>query len=138
MGIVGGGAPDCIDSRTPVDSDVALPLDAVAMFPSMAELRIATLDPGAETSVVAYLGDGSLHHNIWPSRDDAALRDRIREAVKDVVAELSGSFSAEHGIGLTKRPTMERRKDPAALALMRQNNAAMDSQGVLNVGKVVG
>ncbi len=126
------------DPRPPVDSDVALPLDAVATFLSMAETRIAKLDPDAETFVVAHLGDGNVHHTIWPSRDDATLRDTIRETVEDVVAELKGSFSAEHGIGLTKRPTMERRKDPAALAVMRQIKAALDPKGILNPGKVLG
>ncbi len=131
-------AEACIDPRTPVDSDVALPLDGVATFLAEAERRIALLDPDAETFVVAHLGDGNVHHTVWPSRDDAMLRDRIRETVEDVVVELSGSFSAEHGIGLTKGPTMERRKDPAALAVMRLLKAALDPKGVLNAGKVVG
>ena len=107
------------------------------MARSMAETRTDALDPAAKTSFVAHLGDGNLHHTIWPSRDAAALRDLIRETVEDLVAELSGGFSAEHGIGLTKRPTMERRKDPAALAVMRLVRAALDPKGVLNVGKVV-
>ena len=126
-----------VDPRKPVDSDVALPLDAVATFLSDAARRIARLDPDAETLIVAHLGDGNVHHTIWPSRDDAVLRDRIRETVEDVVVGLHGSISAEHGIGLTKRPTMERRKDPAALAVMRLVKAALDPKGVLNVGKVV-
>ena len=126
------------DPRPPVDSDVALPLDAVAPFLSQAAARIASLDPHAETFIVAHLGDGNVHHTIWPSRDDATLRDAIRETVEDVVSELAGSFSAEHGIGLTKRPTMARRKDPAALAVMRQIKAALDPKGILNPGKVLG
>ena len=126
-----------VDARAPVDSDVALPLESVATFLAEAERRIALLDPAAETLVVAHLGDGNVHHTVWPSRNDAVLRDVIRETVEDVVVGLHGSFSAEHGIGLTKRPTMERRKDPAALAVMRLVKAALDPRGVLNGGKVV-
>ena len=41
------------------------------------------------------------------------------EAVEDVVQELHGSFSAEHGVGLSKLNSMARRKDPVALEVMR-------------------
>ena len=57
--------------------------------------------------------------------------------VEDAVAELGGSFSAEHGIGLAKRGTMARRKDPVALDVMRAIKGALDPHGILNPGKVL-
>jgi len=120
-----------------VDSDVSLPLDRVALFLDRMAGHVAQLDPAADVMVVAHLGDGNIHHTIWPTRDDAGLRDLLRETVEDVVTDLGGSFSAEHGIGLTKLPSMARRKNPAALEVMRQIKAALDPKGVLNPGKVV-
>jgi FAD/FMN-containing dehydrogenase len=125
-------------SRHPImDTDVAVPVDQVGTFLDRIHARVATLDPGAETLTVAHLGDGNLHFNVWPTRDDEALDDALREAVDDVVADLGGSFSAEHGIGVSKLPSMAERKDPVALDLMRTIKAALDPKGLLNPGKVV-
>ena len=86
---------------------------------------------------MAHLGDGNLHYTALPTRDDPALHDAVVEAVEDIVADLGGSFSAEHGIGLSKRATMARRKDPVALDVMRAIKAALDPKNTLNPGKVL-
>jgi FAD/FMN-containing dehydrogenase len=49
---------------------------------------------------------------------------------------LQGSFSAEHGIGLSKRNSMARRKDPVALEMMRAIKTALDPKNLMNPGKV--
>ncbi|GAB1364749.1 FAD-binding oxidoreductase [Rhodobacter sp.] len=120
-----------------VDCDVCVPLDRVADFLDRAEARLVALDPGFRSLTVAHLGDGNLHYSAFPSRDDPALKDRVMEVVEDVVQDLGGSFSAEHGIGLSKLPSMRRRKDPVALEVMRAVKAALDPGGVMNPGKVV-
>lgn len=120
-----------------VDTDVCLPLDKVEAFLSEALRRLDALDPGARTLTVAHLGDGNLHFTAYPTRDDKALKDKVMETVEDVVAELGGSFSAEHGVGLSKLNSMSRRKDPVALDVMRAVKAALDPQNLLNPGKVI-
>ena len=120
-----------------VDCDVCVPVDRVDSFLRLAEARLAALDPGFATQVVAHLGDGNLHFSVLPTRDDPALMDALMEAVEDVVQDLGGSFSAEHGIGLSKLPAMRRRKDPVALDVMRAVKAALDPGGVMNPGKVI-
>jgi len=52
------------------------------------------------------------------------------------VQKLRGSFSAEHGVGISKLSTMKRRKDPVALAAMRAIKQALDPKGILNPGKM--
>jgi FAD/FMN-containing dehydrogenase len=120
-----------------VDSDIAVPLDRVADFLSAMTARLQALDPGARELVVAHLGDGNIHHSAFPTRADAALEDAIRAAVEDLAVSMGGSFSAEHGIGLTKLPSMARRKDPVALDVMRAVKAALDPQGLMNPGKLL-
>ncbi|MFN3993446.1 MAG: FAD-binding oxidoreductase [Tabrizicola flagellatus] len=120
-----------------VDTDVCLPLDKVDTFLTQAIARLETLDPGARTITVAHLGDGNLHFTAYPTRDDRALKDRVLEAIEDVVADLGGSFSAEHGVGLSKLSSMRRRKDPVALDVMRTVKLALDPQGLMNPGKVI-
>ncbi len=120
-----------------VDTDVALPLDRVDPFLTRALAAVEGIDPGAATNTVAHLGDGNLHFTIFPTRTDKVLDEALTEAVEDIVTDLGGSFSAEHGIGLSKLSSMRRRKDPAALDLMRALKTAFDPAGILNPGKTV-
>lgn len=120
-----------------VDTDVCLPLDKVEAFLAQAIHRLEALDPGAKTITVAHLGDGNLHFTAYPTRDDKALKDSVMEAIEDVVADLGGSFSAEHGVGLSKLPSMSRRKDPVALDVMRAVKRALDPDNRMNPGKVI-
>ena len=123
--------------RPIVVTDIAVPLDMVATFLQRIEARLPALDPGAESISVAHLGDGNVHYTVWPSTDDASVHDAINEAVEDEVLRLGGSFSAEHGIGTSKLPSMRRRKNPVALDAMRAIKAALDPAGIMNPGKVL-
>lgn len=118
-------------------NDVALPVDRVETFLARVRRRLDDIDPDAREFVVAHLGDGNVHYTVWPTTPDAATHETIREAVEDIVLELGGSFSAEHGIGTSKLGSMARRKDPAVLEAMRRVKAALDPAGVLNPGKVI-
>ena len=59
------------------------------------------------------------------------------EAVEEETIALGGSFSAEHGIGLSKLPAMGRYKDPVAMEVMRTIKRALDPNGIMNPGKVL-
>ena len=120
-----------------IDTDVALPLDKVVTFLDLIHARLPDLDPDCETLSVAHLGDGNVHFTVFPTRDDPALYDAVVEAVEDVVQELGGSFSAEHGVGLAKLPSMARRKDPVALEVMRAIKTALDPDNRMNPGKIL-
>ena len=126
-----------INRQPTIDTDIALPLHLVPEFFTRFDARLPALDPGADTLSVAHLGDGNIHFTVYPSRDDPALYDAVVEAVEDIVQDLHGSFSAEHGVGLSKLKTMARRKDPVALDVMRAVKAALDPQGLMNPGKVI-
>jgi FAD/FMN-containing dehydrogenase len=86
---------------------------------------------------VAHLGDGNLHFAAWPESRDADVHRAINRAVEEETIALGGSFSAEHGIGLSKLPAMVLHKDPVALGVMRAVKRALDPQGIMNPGKVV-
>ncbi len=120
-----------------VDTDVCVPVDKVAEFMDLALSRLRALDDRAETITVSHLGDGNLHFTIWPSSQDPQTHDAIREMVEDVTLQLGGSFSAEHGIGLSKLRSMKRRKNAVALEVMRRIKQALDPKGIMNPGKVI-
>ncbi|MEO0772708.1 MAG: FAD-binding oxidoreductase [Pseudomonadota bacterium] len=124
--------------RSPiVDNDIAVPTDSVQTLVERLHARTKALDPGAGILNVGHLGDGNLHFAAWPSTDDAEVHQQIGLAVEEETVALGGSFSAEHGVGLSKKPTMARHKDPVALAVMRQIKAALDPNNIMNPGKVL-
>jgi FAD/FMN-containing dehydrogenase len=57
--------------------------------------------------------------------------------VHDIVVELGGSISAEHGIGRTRLAELEHYKQPVELTMMRAVKQALDPKGIMNPGKVV-
>jgi FAD/FMN-containing dehydrogenase len=120
-----------------VDTDVSLPLDRVEEFLALARRCLHEIDPGAEDFIVAHLGDGNVHYSAYPTRDDPDHAEAIRAAVDAAAVTLGGSFSAEHGIGLMKLPSMRVHKDPVALEVMRSLKAALDPKGLLNPGKAI-
>jgi len=58
----------------------------------------------------------------------------IKTAIHDLVHELGGSVSAEHGIGRLKVKDLERYSDPAKLSALRAIKAALDPNGIMNPG----
>lgn len=124
-----------------IDFDVALPLGGVARFLASMGSQLHALSPNATEHIVCHLGDGNIHYSVVPegNRDGipASLRRAVTEAVEDQVNALGGSFSAEHGIGLSKRASMRRQKDPVALDVMRSIKQALDPKGIMNPGKVI-
>jgi FAD/FMN-containing dehydrogenase len=125
-------------SRKPlVNNDIAVSLDNVSVFLEQMDARLRDLDPDAKSITVAHLGDGNIHYTVWPSSGAPAHKDAIMEACEDVALGLRGSFSAEHGIGVTKLPSMARRKDAVAVEAMRAIKSALDPLNILNPGKVI-
>ena len=120
-----------------VNSDIAVPLDRVTEFLQQMEALLPQLDAGAETIIVSHLGDGNVHYAVWPKSSDPAVHSAIMESVEDVTLSLGGSFSAEHGIGKTKLPSMQRRKNKPALNAMWAIKQALDPNNILNPGKVI-
>ncbi|MDE0994865.1 MAG: FAD-binding oxidoreductase [Rhodospirillales bacterium] len=119
-----------------IDTDVAVPLDDVSKFLEQVSVRVKEIDPNGEELYISHLGDGNLHYNFYPSDTSGALKEPIIKVIEDVVLGLNGSFSAEHGIGLSKKNSMSRRKDPIALEMMSAIKTAFDPKNLMNPGKV--
>lgn len=124
--------------RQPViENDIAVATDRMEDLIARVEAVSRAIDPGIENTGVAHLGDGNLHYVGWPSREDPALCRAVQQTIEEEVIALGGSFSAEHGVGLSKLPAMAAHKDPVALAMMRAIKAAVDPNGIMNPGKLL-
>ena len=79
--------------------DVGVPAAALAEFAARVRERIAAVAPGARVWLFGHLGDGNVHVNVvGPEPGDEA----VDEAVLRLAAELGGTISAEHGVGVAK------------------------------------
>jgi FAD/FMN-containing dehydrogenase len=121
--------------------DISVPLAAIPAFIAEAPGRLAQIGD-YRINCFGHLGDGNLHYNVFPQpgrtrADHEAERADIKRCVHDLVHELGGSVSAEHGIGRLKVDDLERYGDPAKLAAMRAIKAALDPKGIMNPGAVL-
>ncbi len=74
------------------------------------------------------------------SADPAAYLARwgkLTGIINQIVDDLDGSFSAEHGIGRVKKDELRRYRSPVEVDLMRTVKRALDPRNLMNPGKVV-
>lgn len=121
--------------------DISVPLGALADFITEGGKRIAALGD-FRINCFGHVGDGNLHYNVFPMpgktrADHMVERDHIKRVVHDLVHEMGGSVSAEHGVGRLKVDDLERYADPTKLAVMRRIKAALDPLGIMNPGAVL-
>ncbi|AYD04127.1 FAD-binding oxidoreductase [Neorhizobium sp. NCHU2750] len=116
--------------------DISLPMNR--MDDAIAEMRrqIASLAPGATMIAYGHMADSNLHLAILPA-DAADDLGAAVTAVYDVVGQSDGSISAEHGIGILKRPYLSRSRSPEELALMRRLKNMLDPADILNRGRIL-
>ena len=122
--------------------DIAVAVGRIPEFIREAQAALEKRFPDVRLICFGHLGDGNLHYNAYlPDRlrSDAAARDAhdVTTTVYDIVQQYGGSFSAEHGIGLSKVAELAHYKSPVELDLMRTVKRALDPQGLLNPGKVL-
>lgn len=136
-----GIAESLFATGLPHKNDISLPIAALEPFCAELEQLFARDYPGWEICLFGHIGDGNLHVNVMKpealseadfyARTDAADRDLF-----GLVARYRGSISAEHGVGLLKKPYLSYSRSPAELALLRRVKQALDPLGILNPGKI--
>ena len=87
-----------------------------------------------------HAGNGNIHVNLLIDPDDVtqlADAEACLSELFDLVLQLQGTLSGEHGIGMVKRQYVSRELDPVALQLMQQLKHQFDPEGLLNPGKAI-
>lgn len=125
-----------------IKHDISVPVAAIPAFIARASVIVQRLCPGARPVPFGHMGDGNVHYNVSqpPGMDKARfleLWEPMNRAIHDLVCDLSGSISAEHGIGQLKRDELKRVKSEVELDLQRRIKAALDPNGIMNPGKVI-
>jgi FAD/FMN-containing dehydrogenase len=125
-----------------IKHDVSVPTPKIAEFITRAAAVVERVCPGARPVPFGHFGDGNVHYNVsQPAGMNRArylhLWEPMSRAVHELVAQLGGSISAEHGIGRLKRAELPLVKGAVELDMMRRIKAALDPNGILNPGKLL-
>ena len=125
-----------------IKHDIAVPVSRIAEFIACADLALAAAFPEVRIVCFGHIGDGNLHYN--QSKPDAQSNgefieqtEAVNRIVHDLVHQLGGSISAEHGLGQLKREEVLRYKSATEMEMMRAVKQALDPRGLMNPGKLL-
>jgi len=117
--------------------DVSLAISDIEDYVDEVNARLGERWPEFTNMAFGHLGDGNVHLIVGVGDDSAEARHGVEEIVYGCLRSRGGSVSAEHGIGLEKKPWLSVSRSEPELALMRTLKQALDPKGILNPGKVL-
>ncbi|WP_024335465.1 FAD-binding oxidoreductase [Desulfotignum balticum] len=125
-------APDIISE------DVTVPVSRV---PEMVRRIVQIADRHKlRVGILAHAGDGNMHPMIPADKSNAEEWERVMAVFDEIfraAADLEGTLSGEHGIGLAKAKYLPLVMDPGTIDFMKTIKQAVDPDGILNPGKFV-
>ncbi|MGB5690554.1 MAG: FAD-binding oxidoreductase, partial [Woeseiaceae bacterium] len=117
--------------------DVSLRSADIGRYVSQVEASIKACLPQASVIAFGHLGDNNVHVSVGGVEWGEASIRSVEQAVYGCLEAFAGAISAEHGIGLEKRPYLPISRTDAEIELMRSLKRMLDPNNILNPGKVV-
>lgn len=118
--------------------------DVTVPIPKLVQLinKVSDIAESKKILWAAYghAGDGNLHANLLVDPDNPEEMARVEKARKElleVVVEMGGTISGEHGIGSAKRDFIGLELSPETIDVQRAIKKALDPRNILNPGKVL-
>lgn len=120
-----------------INEDVVVPVSALPEFLQgltrlSAKHRLSNVNFG-------HAGNGNIHVNLLvnpESGDEMQRAEMCLNEIFDLVIELNGTLSGEHGVGSEKRAYIGKEIDPATMELMKEIKRVFDPNNILNPGKL--
>ncbi|MCJ1310520.1 hypothetical protein MMC25_004184 [Agyrium rufum] len=100
---------------------------------------IGETDQHPVVDVVGYghMGDSNLHLNVPTRRFDREVENLLEPFVYEFVSKKKGSISAEHGLGIAKKPYISYSRSETMIRLMKQIKDLYDPKGIMNPYKYI-
>lgn len=132
---------ETISVFTPYKNDVSVLIVHLGDFIDDIEQIVKDNYPDFEICWFGHIGDGNLHLNILKpdnlTKDDFFAKcQTVNKYVFETVKKYKGSISAEHGVGMTKKPYLDYTRSPIEIEYMKAVKAVFDPNGIMNRGKV--
>ena len=132
---------ESIAPRTPYKNDISVVVSRVPGFLRDIDQVVTEHYPDFEIIWFGHIGDGNLHLNILKP-EDMAKEDffekcqQVNQWVFEIVQKYEGSVSAEHGVGMTKKPYLHYTRSEAEIAYLKGIKQVFDPNGIMNPGKI--
>ncbi|MBE03396.1 FAD-binding oxidoreductase [Marinobacter lutaoensis] len=132
---------ESIAPRTPYKNDISVVVSRVPGFLREIDQVVTEHYPDFEIIWFGHIGDGNLHLNILKP-EDMAKEDffekcqQVNQWVFEIVQKYEGSVSAEHGVGMTKKPYLHYTRSEAEIAYLKGIKQVFDPNGIMNPGKI--
>jgi len=117
--------------------DISVPRNAfpetVALIRAIAEKYNLTI------AVYGHAGDGNIHPSVLCDLSKPGEEQQVHDAIDEIFTAalaVGGTLSGEHGIGITKRPHIEKALGIAGVNALKMVKQAFDPKGILNPGKI--
>jgi len=125
-----------------IKHDISVPISSTVSFILEATKRVSKLIPDIRPCPFGHIGDGNIHYNLTQPigmKKDAFIANspEINRIIHDLVVQMNGSISAEHGIGSYKREELAYYASPTKLSLIKTIKQAIDPKNIMNPGKIV-
>ncbi|HMN68498.1 MAG TPA: FAD-binding oxidoreductase, partial [Bdellovibrionales bacterium] len=126
---------------TPYKNDISVRVSKVPEFLQEMDGILKKEYPHFEAVWFGHIGDGNLHINIlkpkdMPTADFLKECKRVDEKMFAMIERMQGSVSAEHGVGLTKKPYLAHTRSAVEIGFMKQIKKVFDPDTILNPGKI--
>lgn len=135
------GITECLSRWRPYKNDISVRVADVPAFLEEAGALFSKRYPGFDVVWFGHVGDGNLHVSVLPPaglpyEEFTAACEAVTGELGALLQRFGGSVSAEHGIGLLKKPYLHYSRSPVEIDLMRQVKRVFDPAGILNPGKI--
>jgi len=127
---------------SPYKNDISVRISKVPDFLSKVDQTLSSYYPDWTVVWFGHIGDGNLHINILRPKNMSKEKfvmqcQNVDELLFEIVNQFSGAISAEHGVGLTKKPFLKFSRSQAEIDTIRCLKHWYDPDNIINPGKVI-
>jgi glycolate oxidase len=129
-------------SKIVAREDLVVPKDQISRL--ISTLKECVEKYNVHLFAFGHFGDGNIHADFGMIDDsdkkedysDRGWVDKMRKEVYTITLSLSGTITAEHGIGLSKIPYLSMALDTTQISIMKKIKNIFDPKNILNPGKI--
>lgn len=132
---------ETISRFTPYKNDISVQVSKVPAFLKEVDAIVNDRYPDFEIIWFGHIGDGNVHLNILkpenlPKEEFFKRCNEVSYGIFDAVKKYRGSISAEHGVGLLKKPYLQYSRSESEIAMMQALKKVFDPNNIMNPGKI--
>ncbi|ABM57832.1 FAD-binding oxidoreductase [Verminephrobacter eiseniae] len=120
-----------------VSFDISFAISDVEAAIAHCEAALRERWPKATVLIYGHLGDGNIHIVVQEPDWPAGSMAEVQSVVYGITGQWAGSVSAEHGIGLKRKPVLGLTRSAIEIDVMRAIKRAIDPDNLLNPGKLL-